>query len=174
MIKWHFRSSLSSNIDDQGPPNAFFAFFEWCQQHLRQRGWGRLDEAAPRYLRSWGFIQRDDTSSIEGAIKRLLDAAPHARITKARLSEAAALGGDAGEKEGVLPSGVDLRGLPTYQTCTILDDQRVNVGGGGFLTSWEPTFEPAANLPSSEIKKYRPCKRRKVERAYIEAEAKED
>ncbi|KAG2784878.1 hypothetical protein PC129_g20804 [Phytophthora cactorum] len=51
---------------------------------------------------------------------------------------------------------------------TILDNQWIN-GRGVFLT-----WEPAANLPSSEIKKYRKRKRRKVERAYIEAEAEKD
>ncbi|KAG2768445.1 hypothetical protein PC129_g12155 [Phytophthora cactorum] len=89
---------------DQAPPNAFFSFFEWCQEHLRQRGWGCLDEAAARYLRNWGLIQRDTGD----AIKRLLDAVPQTRITKARLIEAAAKGDDAGEQEWVLPSGVDL------------------------------------------------------------------
>ncbi|KAG3044611.1 hypothetical protein PI125_g27184, partial [Phytophthora idaei] len=147
---------------DQAPPNAFFSFFEWCQEHLCQRGWGRLDEAATRYLRKWGLIQRDDTSSTGDAIKRLLDAVPQARITKARLIEAAAKGDDAGEQKWVLPSGVDLRGLPTYQMRTILDDRRID-GRVVFLTSWEPTWEPAANLPSSEIKKYRKRKRLKVE-----------
>ncbi|ETK73951.1 hypothetical protein L915_19168, partial [Phytophthora nicotianae] len=141
--------------------------------HLRQRGWGRLDEAAARYLRNWALIQRDDTSSPSDAIKRLLDAVPQSRITKARLIEAATKGDDAGEQEWVLPSGVDLRGLPTYQMRTKLDDQRVNERVV-FLTSWEPTWEPASNLPSSEIMKYRKRKRRKVERAYIEAEAEED
>ncbi|KAG2769567.1 hypothetical protein PC116_g1493 [Phytophthora cactorum] len=61
---------------DQAPPDAFFTFLEWCQEHLRQRGWGRLDEAAARYLRNWALIQRDDTSSTGDAIKRLLDAVP--------------------------------------------------------------------------------------------------
>ncbi|KAG2813918.1 hypothetical protein PC118_g13810 [Phytophthora cactorum] len=56
---------------------------------------------------------------------------------------------------------------------TILDDQRID-GRVVFLTSWEPTWEPAANLPSSKIKKYRKRKSLKVERAYIEAEADED
>ncbi|KAG2769564.1 hypothetical protein PC129_g14202 [Phytophthora cactorum] len=56
---------------------------------------------------------------------------------------------------------------------TILDDQRIG-GRVVFLTSWEPTWEAAANLPSSEIKKYRKHKHLKVERAYIEAEAEED
>ncbi|KAG3065240.1 hypothetical protein PI124_g15278 [Phytophthora idaei] len=158
---------------DQAPPNAIFAFYEWCQEHLRQRGWGRLDEAAARYLRNWALIQRDDTSSTGDAIKRLLDAVPQARTTKACLIEAAAKSDDAGEQEWVLPSGVDLRGLPTYQMRTILDDQRID-GRVVFLTSWEPTWEAAANLPSSEIKKYRKRKRLKVERAYIEAEAEED
>ncbi|ETM97781.1 hypothetical protein PPTG_19998 [Phytophthora nicotianae INRA-310] len=83
-------------------------------------------EAAARYLRNWALIQRDDTSSPSDPIKRLLDAVPQSRITKARLIEAATKGDDAGEQEWVLPSGVDLRGLPTYQMRTILDDQRVN------------------------------------------------
>ncbi|KAG2789927.1 hypothetical protein PC129_g18753 [Phytophthora cactorum] len=158
---------------DQAPPNAFFAFLEWCQEHLHQRGWGCLDKAAARYLRNWGLIQRDDTSSTGDAIKRLLDAMPQARITKACLIEAAVKGDDAGEQEWVLPSGVDLRSLPTYQMRTILDDQRID-GRVVFLTSWEPTWEPAANLPSSEIKTYHKRKRLKVERAYIEAAAEED
>ncbi|ETL48048.1 hypothetical protein L916_02297, partial [Phytophthora nicotianae] len=116
---------------------------------------------------------RDDTSSPSGAIKRLLDAVLQSRITKARLIETATKGDDADEQEWVLPSGVDLRGLPTYQMRTILDDQRVN-GRVVFLTSWEPTWEPACNLPSNEVKKYRKRKRRKVERPYIEAEGEED
>ncbi|KAG3085437.1 hypothetical protein PI125_g19235 [Phytophthora idaei] len=116
----------STNIDDQGPLNAFFAFFEWCQQHLRQRGWDRLDEAAARYLRNWSFIQRDHTSNTGDAIMRLLDAVPQVHITKARLSEAAAQGDDTGEQKWMLPSGVDLRGLPTCQMRTIPDDQRGN------------------------------------------------
>ncbi|KAG2896327.1 hypothetical protein PC129_g12155 [Phytophthora cactorum] len=62
------------------------------------------NEAAARYLRNWGLIQRDTGD----AIKRLLDAVPQTRITKARLIEAAAKGDDAGEQEWVLPSGVDL------------------------------------------------------------------
>ncbi|KAG2852042.1 hypothetical protein PC116_g13588 [Phytophthora cactorum] len=52
---------------------------------------------------------------------------------------------------------------------TILDDQRID-GRVVFLTSWEPTWEPAV----SEIKKYRKRKRLKVERTYIGAEAEED
>ncbi|ETL93579.1 hypothetical protein L917_08288, partial [Phytophthora nicotianae] len=51
---------------------------------------------------------RDDTSSPSDAIKRLIDAVPQSRITKARLIEAATKGDDAGEQEWVLPSGVDL------------------------------------------------------------------
>ncbi|KAG4037658.1 hypothetical protein PC123_g26778 [Phytophthora cactorum] len=163
----------STNIDDQGPPNAFFAFFEWCQQHRRQRGWDRLDEAAARYLRNLSFIQRDHTSNTGDEIMRLLDAVPQARITKARLSEAAAQGDDTGEQKWILPSGVDLRGLPTYQMRTIPDDQRGN-WRVVFLDIMEAHMEPVAKLPSREIKKYRQCERSKVERAYIEVEVKED
>ncbi|OWZ00196.1 hypothetical protein PHMEG_00028673 [Phytophthora megakarya] len=61
----------------------------------------------------------------------------------------------------------------TYQMRTILDDVRVN-GKTLFLTSREPTLEPAENLPSNEIKKYCQRKRCKVERVYVEVEASED
>jgi hypothetical protein len=87
--------------------------------------------------------------------------------------ETAAQGDDAGETEWVLPTGVDLSGRPTYQIRTILDERRIN-GRVVFLTSWEPTYEPAENLPSNEIKKFRKRKRKQVERAYIEAEAHEE
>ncbi|POM79672.1 Hypothetical protein PHPALM_2597 [Phytophthora palmivora] len=142
------------------PPTAFYAFFQWCQQHLRERG-------------TWGHIERGNTSNVGDVVKRLLDAVPQARITKARLIETVAQGEDAGEAEWVLPSGTDLSGQPTYQMHTILDDRRVD-GRVVFLTSWEPTWEPAVNLPSNDIKKYRKRKRTQVERAYIEAEAQED
>ncbi|KAE8985272.1 hypothetical protein PF010_g17065, partial [Phytophthora fragariae] len=93
--------------------------------------------------------------------------------TKARLIEAAAKGDDAGEAEWVLDAGIDLSGRPTYQMDTIVDDRKEN-GRVVFLTKWEPTCEPASNLPSGEIKKYRQRKRRKVEKTYIEAEAVEE
>ncbi|ETP27512.1 hypothetical protein F442_23212 [Phytophthora nicotianae P10297] len=122
-------------------------------KHTFASGWGRLDEAAARYLRTWVHVQQGNASTAE-ATKRLLDAVPKPRITKSRLIEAAALGDDAGEAEWVLPTGTDLRGLPTYQMRTILADCRIN-GRVQFLTSWEPTWEPAVNLPSNEIRIYR-------------------
>ncbi|ETP31624.1 hypothetical protein F442_19528 [Phytophthora nicotianae P10297] len=87
----------SSNVD-QALPNAFFAFFEWCQE---QRWWDRLDEAA-RYLRNW-----------------------QARITEARLIGAPAQNDDTCEHEWVLPFGMNRRGLPTFQMRTILDDDEI-------------------------------------------------
>ncbi|KAE9033309.1 hypothetical protein PR001_g7998 [Phytophthora rubi] len=166
-------SDNTTHVPTDTPPGAFKAFFKWCQGHLRKRGWGRLDEATARYLRTWGLIQRGTGSTVGEAIKRLLDAVPQARITKARLIEAAAKGDDAGEAEWVLDAGIDLSGRPTYQMDTILDDRKEN-GRVVFLTKWEPTWEPASNLPSGEIKKYRQRKRRKVEKTYIEAEAVEE
>ncbi|KAG6609601.1 uncharacterized protein IUM83_00990 [Phytophthora cinnamomi] len=103
----------------------------------------------------------------------MLDAATHPRITKARLEEAARQGEDAGEAEWILPTGIDLQRKPTYRVRTILEDRPVN-GPVEFLTTWEPTWEPVSNVPSGGIKKYRQRKRRKAERAYIEAEAAED
>ncbi|OWZ09684.1 hypothetical protein PHMEG_00017580 [Phytophthora megakarya] len=129
--------------------------------------------AAARYLKTWGLTSTSPSPNTGRSNKRILDAIPHARITKAHLIEAAHQGDDAGEEEWVLPTGVDLSGQPTYQMRTILDDVRVN-GKTLFLTSCEPTLEPADNLPSNEIKKYHQRKRRKVERAYIEAEASEE
>ncbi|ETP53176.1 hypothetical protein F442_01897 [Phytophthora nicotianae P10297] len=157
------------------PPTNTTAFFKWCQQHLQECGWGRLDQEAARFffLRSWGLIQRGSTIDVAGTIRRLLDAVPQARITKPRLIEAARQGSDAGEAEWVLPGGVFLTARPIYQMRTILDDRRVN-GRVVFLTAWESTWEPATNLPSGGLRKYRQRKRRKVERAYIEAEAKEE
>jgi hypothetical protein len=122
---------------------------------------------------TWGLTSTSQSSDTGSAIKRLLDAVPHARITKALLIEAALQGDDAGETEWVLPSGVDLSGRPTYQMRTILDVVRVN-GKTLFLTSCEPTLEPAENLPSGEVSSYRRRKRRKVKRAYIAAEAAEE
>ncbi|KAG6617160.1 uncharacterized protein IUM83_04769 [Phytophthora cinnamomi] len=86
----------------------------------------------------------------ERAIKRSFDAVAHARITKARLIDAALQGDDTGEAEWVLPPDVDLRGRPTYQMKTILDHVRVN-GRTLFLTSWEPTLETTENLPSGKL-----------------------
>ncbi|ETP27584.1 hypothetical protein F442_23140 [Phytophthora nicotianae P10297] len=106
-------------------------------------------------------------------MRRLLDAVPQARITNPRLIDAARQGDDAGEAEWVLPAGVSSTAQPTYQMRTILDNRREN-GRVLFLTAWEPTWEPAANLPSGELRKYLQRKRRKVERAYIEAEAEEE
>ncbi|OWZ17238.1 hypothetical protein PHMEG_0008843 [Phytophthora megakarya] len=37
-----------------------------------------------------------------------------------------------------------------------------------------PTWEPASNLPSGEVKKISKCKHKLVERAFIGAEAEED
>ncbi|ETP28191.1 hypothetical protein F442_22521 [Phytophthora nicotianae P10297] len=153
------------------PPTNTTDFFKWCQQHLQERGWGRLDQEAARFLRSWGLIQRGSTIDVAGAIRRLLDAVPQARITKPRLIEVARQGSDADEAEWLLPGGVTLTAQPTYQMRTILDDRRVN-GRVVFLTAWEPTWEPATNLPSGELRKYRQRKRRKVERAYIEKRSK--
>ncbi|KAG7387009.1 hypothetical protein PHYPSEUDO_014885 [Phytophthora pseudosyringae] len=85
---------MASPSTEQAPPTAFKIFFAWCKQQLAQRGWGRLDEAAARYLRTWGLASTSQSSNTGGAIKRLLDAVPHARITKTRLIEAA-LQGDA-------------------------------------------------------------------------------
>nr|KAE8930052.1 hypothetical protein PF009_g19844 [Phytophthora fragariae] len=130
------------------PPSGFKTFFDWCQQQLQRRGWGRLDEAAARYLRTWGLTSSNSTFDTGHAIKRLLLAVPYACITKDRLVEAARQGEDAVEAEGVLPSGVDFSGRPTCQMKTILDDVRVN-GKTLFLTSWEPTLEPPENLPSA-------------------------
>ncbi|ETI29666.1 hypothetical protein F443_22976 [Phytophthora nicotianae P1569] len=124
------------------------------------------------FLRSWGLIQRGSTIDVAGTIRRLLDAVPQARIAKPRLIEAARQGSDAGETEYML-GGVFLTARPIYQMRTILDDRRVN-GRVVFLTAWESTWEPATNLPSGGLRKYRQRKRRKVERAYIEAEAKEE
>jgi len=149
----------------------FQAIFAWCQKHLRKGV--RLNEEATRYLKTWALITYGSTSTTCDAIKRLLDALPLGRINKARLMETAAQGDDAGETEWVLPTGVDLSGRPTYQIRTILDERRIN-GRVVFLTSWEPTYEPAENLPSNEIKKFRKRKRKQVERAYIEAEAHEE
>jgi hypothetical protein len=154
-----------------GPPTTFKPFFAWCQKHLRKGV--RLNEEATRYLKTWALITYGSTSTTCDAIKRLLDALPLGRINKARLMETAAQGDDAGETEWVLPTGVDLSGRPTYQIRTILDERRIN-GRVVFLTSWEPTYEPAENLPSNEIKKFRKRKRKQVERAYIEAEAHEE
>ncbi|POM64601.1 LOW QUALITY PROTEIN: Hypothetical protein PHPALM_19849 [Phytophthora palmivora] len=69
-------------------------------------------------------------------------------ITKGRLIEAAAQGEVSGEAVLVLPSGTDLSGQPTF---TILDGRRVD-GKVVFLTSSEPTWEPAVNLPANEVK----------------------
>ncbi|OWZ17239.1 hypothetical protein PHMEG_0008844 [Phytophthora megakarya] len=80
----------SPNVSTTTPPSAFYAFFPWCQNHLIERGWGRLDEEAAGYLRSWGLIQTGVAPDVGASIKRLLDAVPVARITKARLIEAAA------------------------------------------------------------------------------------
>ncbi|ETL83897.1 hypothetical protein L917_16220 [Phytophthora nicotianae] len=102
------------------PPTNTTAFFKWCQQHLQNRGWGRLDQEATRFLRSWGLIQRGSTIDVAGAIRRLLDAVPQARITKPRLIEAARQGSDAGEAEWVLPGGVTLTAQPTYQMITAM------------------------------------------------------
>ncbi|ETP42927.1 hypothetical protein F442_10200 [Phytophthora nicotianae P10297] len=148
---------------DTALPTAFPAFFKWCQAHLRARGWGHLDEAAARYLRTWVHVQQGNASTA-AAIKRLLDAVPKSRITKSRLIEAAALGDDAGEAEWVLPTGTDLRGLPTDQMRTILADRRIN-GRVQFLTSRVPTWEPAVNPPSNEIHIYRRRQRHRVELA---------
>ncbi|ETI48609.1 hypothetical protein F443_07390 [Phytophthora nicotianae P1569] len=126
---------------DTALPTAFPAFFKWCQAHLRARGWGRLDEAAARYLRTWVHLQQGNASTAE-AIKRLLGAVPKSRVTKSRLIEAAALGDDAGEAEWVLPTGTDLR---RHQMRTILADRRIN-GRVQFLTSWEPTWEPVVSV----------------------------
>ncbi|GMF46048.1 unnamed protein product [Phytophthora fragariaefolia] len=158
---------------DQAAPTSFNDFFKWCQQHLKERGWGRLDEAAARYLRAWGLASTSNTTDTGCAIKRLLDAVPHARITKARLVDAALQGDDAGETEWVLPSEVGLHGRPTYQMRSMLSHTRVN-GRTLLLTSWEPTYEPAGNLPSGEINQYRRRRHHLVERTFIEAEAKED
>ncbi|OWY90502.1 LOW QUALITY PROTEIN: hypothetical protein PHMEG_00041348 [Phytophthora megakarya] len=119
-------------------------------------------------MKTWGLTSTSPSPNTGHSIKRLLDAIPHARITKACLIEAAFQGDDAGEEEWVLPTGVDLNHMRT-----ILDDVRVN-GKTLFLTSCEPTLKPAENLPSNVIKKYRQRKRRKVERSYIEAEASEE
>ncbi|GMF41345.1 unnamed protein product [Phytophthora fragariaefolia] len=111
---------------DQTAPISFKDFFKWCQQHLKERGWGRLDEAAARYLRTWGLASTSNTTDTGRAIKRLLDAVPHARISKGRLDDAALQGDDAGEIEWVLPSEVDLHGRPTYQMRSIQSHTRVN------------------------------------------------
>ncbi|ETK73939.1 hypothetical protein L915_19182 [Phytophthora nicotianae] len=111
----------SSNVD-QALPNAFFAFFEWCQE---QRWWDRLDEAA-RYLRNWVLIRRNDTSCTADAINRSLDVVQQARITEARLIGAPAQNDDTCEHEWVLPFGMNRRGLPTFQMRTILDDEWVD------------------------------------------------
>ncbi|KAE9091071.1 hypothetical protein PF010_g18333 [Phytophthora fragariae] len=134
------------STDQAPPPSGFKTFFDWCQQQLQRRGWGRLDEAAARYLRTWGLTSSNSTFDTGHAIKRLLLAVPYACITKDRLVEAARQGEDAVEAEWVLPSGVDFSGRPTCQMKTILDDVRVN-GKTLFLTSWEPTLEPPENLP---------------------------
>ncbi|OWY90786.1 hypothetical protein PHMEG_00040929 [Phytophthora megakarya] len=159
---------MASTQVDPAPPTAFKPFFEWCKLHLKQREWGRLDEAAARYLENFGLILRDPSETPGGAIKRLLDAVLQARITKDRLIAAAAQVEDAGKQ-----TGVDLAGRPIYQMRTILDHRRIN-GRVVFLTSWEPTWEPATNLPSAEVKKYRKRRRNKVERKFIEAEAHEE
>ncbi|KAG7391823.1 hypothetical protein PHYPSEUDO_003443 [Phytophthora pseudosyringae] len=70
-------------------------------------GWMKQPQA-------WGLTSTSQSSNTGGAIKRLLDAVPHARITKAHLIEAAHQGDDAGETEWALTSGVDLSGRPTY------------------------------------------------------------
>ncbi|ETO84108.1 hypothetical protein F444_01959 [Phytophthora nicotianae P1976] len=64
---------------------------------------GGVDQEAARFLRSWDLIQRGSTIDVAGAIRRLLDAVPQARITKPRLIEAARQGSDAGEAKWVLP-----------------------------------------------------------------------
>ncbi|GMF40766.1 unnamed protein product [Phytophthora fragariaefolia] len=158
---------------DQAPATSAVAFFKWCKQYLQQRGWGRFDEAAARYLRQWGLVTRGEDINIGSANKLLLDAVPQARITKARLIEAASQGDDAGEAEWVLPAGTNLRGQPTYLMRTILSDRWVN-GTVEFLTTTEPTWEPAANLPSNEITQYRRRVRRRTEGIYIEVEAQQD
>ncbi|ETI51446.1 hypothetical protein F443_05183 [Phytophthora nicotianae P1569] len=107
-------------------------------------------------------LQKKSYTGLDEAIKRLLDAVPKSRITKSRLIEAAALGDDAGEAEWVLPTGTNLRGLPTYQMRTILADRRIN-GRVQFLTSWEPTWEPAVNLHSNKIRMYRRRQRHRVD-----------
>ncbi|ETP25188.1 hypothetical protein F441_01918 [Phytophthora nicotianae CJ01A1] len=84
-------------------PTNTTAFLKWYQQHLQEHGWCRLDQEAARFLRSWDLIQRGSTIDVAGAIRRLLDAVPQARITKPRLIEAARQGSDAGEAKWVLP-----------------------------------------------------------------------
>ncbi|OWZ09107.1 hypothetical protein PHMEG_00018245 [Phytophthora megakarya] len=148
-------------------------FLEWCKLHLKQRGWGRLDEAAGRYLEIFGLILRDPSETPGDAIKRQLDAVPQARITKDCLIAATAQVEDAGETEWVLPAGVDLAGRPIYQVRTILDHRHINERVV-FLTSWEPTWEPATNPPSAQVKKYRKRRRINVDRQFIEAEAHEE
>ncbi|OWZ16335.1 hypothetical protein PHMEG_0009874 [Phytophthora megakarya] len=154
-------------------PTAFKTFFEWCKLHLKQREWGRLDETSARYLKIFGLILRDPLETPGDAIKLLLDAVLRARITNDSLITAAAQVEDAGETEWTLPAGVDLAGRPIYQMRTILDHSSNN-GRGVFLTSWEPTWELATNLPSAEVKKYRKRRRNRVERKFIEAEAHEE
>ncbi|KAE8908500.1 hypothetical protein PF003_g8080 [Phytophthora fragariae] len=131
---------------------------------LQLKNYTGLDGKRTLVNRSVSKMRRRTGSTVGEAIKRL---------TKARLIEAAAKGDDAGEAEWVLDAGIDLSGRPTYQMDTILDDRKEN-GRVVFLTKWEPTWEPASNLPSGEIKKYRQRKRRKVEKTYIEAEAVEE
>ncbi|KAE9118873.1 hypothetical protein PF010_g8066 [Phytophthora fragariae] len=87
---------------------------DWCQEHLRKRGWGRLDEATARYLRRQSLVQRRTGSTVSEVFKRLLDAVPQARITKDRLIEAASKGDDAGEAEWVVDAEIDLSGRPIY------------------------------------------------------------
>ncbi|POM64761.1 Hypothetical protein PHPALM_19670 [Phytophthora palmivora] len=85
-------------------------------------------------------------------------------MNEVRLIEAAAQGQDAGEANWcchLIPTGaINLR-----TRCNILDDRRVD-GKVVFLTSLEPTWEPAVILPSNEIKKFRKRKRSQVERIH--------